>query len=197
MGTANIAWPGLPSGTGLSPGLASPCHCYLDNALGSTPPNLLIILVLLMAWPGPCDPSHTYQCAFNAILTPSDLTDSFSPGQILGFLLGEPGKQHLYQITLRLPAHRPGRPALVQFLRPGAMKQKHIPPPPMPGPKMPTSKVLYALPSSPEIPAGGILEFTKSAQFFSSFLLGRDFGRQSGPRGRGDQGSRYGQPLHT
>lgn len=128
MGTANIAWPGLPSGTGLSPGLASPCHCYLDNALGSTPPNLLIILVLLMAWPGPCDPSHTYQCAFNAILTPSDLTDSFSPGQILGFLLGEPGEQHLYQITLRLPARRPGRPALVQFLRPGAMKQKHIPP---------------------------------------------------------------------
>lgn len=59
--------------------------------------HLTSLLLLLFSWPGlvPVTLVTRIKCAFNAILNSSGLTDPFSPGQMLEFLLGEPGEQHL------------------------------------------------------------------------------------------------------
>lgn len=79
------------------------------------------------------------------------------------------------------------------------MRQKHTPPPPMPGPKQPTAKVPSAFTSSPATPADGISELTKPAQPLLLFPFGFRFSQAAGPGERGRQGSKYSQSLclHT
>lgn len=122
----------------------------------------------------------------------SGLADSFSPGQTLGFLPGECGEQHLYQVTFLPPAQRSEGPCTGAVPKAEPLEaETHTPPPPMPGPKQPTAQVPFAFIPSPAIPAGGISEFTKPTQPLLllpfGFGFGFGFGQAAGPGERGHQ----------
>ena len=143
LGAAGINWSGFPGGAGLSPGCLPQCHDYLQTTLGPAPLTWSQWCCSLHSpawwplWPG----VWPIRFAFNAILT-SLRPCWLSPRHTRGFLLGQPGKQQLDQITTP-PRKEPGDQRvlmLVQFLRLGPMSQKH--PPPHQVPNSPTSRFL-------------------------------------------------------